>query len=67
MGNTVIAGKRWMSNLGMNFLKHVDFLLKNACISIRYLVHKDMLKTPTDEPFMKERCTGLGATKYTNI
>ncbi len=56
-----------MSNLGMNFLKHVDFLLKNACISIRYLVHKDMLKTPTDEPFMKERCTGLGATKYTNI
>lgn len=37
-----------------NFQKHVDFLLENACTSIRYLVHKDMLKTPTDEPFMKE-------------
>lgn len=37
-----------------NFHKHVDFLLENACTSIRYLVHKDMLKTPTDEPFMKE-------------
>ncbi len=26
-----------MSNLGMNFLKHVDFLLNNACISIKSL------------------------------
>ncbi len=36
------------------FQKQVDFLLENACASIRYLVHKDMLKTPTDEPLMKE-------------
>ena len=37
-----------------NFQKQIDFLLRNACASIRYLVHRDMLKTPTDEPFMKE-------------
>ena len=37
-----------------NFQKHIDFLLENACTGIRYLVHKDMLKTPTEEPFMKE-------------
>ena len=37
-----------------NFQKHIDFLLENSCASIRYLVHRDMLKTPTDEPFMKE-------------
>lgn len=38
----------------MDSYKHIDFLLKNACVSIRYLVHRDMLKTPADEPFMKE-------------
>ncbi len=37
-----------------DFQKHIDFLLENACTSIRYLVHRDMLNTPTDEPFMKE-------------
>ena len=36
------------------FRKQIDFLLENACTSIRYLVYKDMLKTPADEPFMKE-------------
>ncbi|MDE6031171.1 MAG: hypothetical protein K2G32_06080 [Oscillospiraceae bacterium] len=40
--------------MGYNFKKHTDFLLENACASIRYLVHRDMLKTPIDEPFMKE-------------
>ena len=40
--------------MGHDFQKHVDFLLENACTSIRYLVHRDLLKTPTDEPFMKE-------------
>lgn len=37
-----------------NLNRHIDFLLENACASIRYLVHRDMLKTPIDEPFMKE-------------
>ena len=37
-----------------NLKKHIDFLLKNACPSIRYLVHRDMLKAPADEPFMME-------------
>lgn len=36
------------------FHKQIDFLLENACTSIRYLVYRDMLKTPADEPFMKE-------------
>ena len=40
--------------MGYNFKKHIDFLLENACPSIRYLVHRDMLKTPADEPFMVE-------------
>ena len=37
-----------------NLKKHIDFLIENACPSIRYLVHRDILKTPTDEPFMME-------------
>lgn len=37
-----------------NLKKHIDFLLKNACPSIRYLVHRNMLKAPADEPFMME-------------
>ncbi len=37
-----------------NLNRHIDFLLENACVSIRYLVHRDMLNTPIDEPFMKE-------------
>ena len=32
--------------------KQIDFLLEHACPSIRYLVYRDMLGTPTDEPFM---------------
>lgn len=35
-----------------NFPKQIDFLLEHACPSIKYLVHRDMLGTPTDEPFM---------------
>ncbi len=37
-----------------NLKKHIDFLLENACPSIRYLVHRDILKTPTDKLFMIE-------------
>lgn len=35
------------------FQKQIDFLLENACASIRYLVLRDMLQIPTDEPSMK--------------
>lgn len=31
----------------------IDFLLANACVQIRYLVHRDLLDTPTGEPFMR--------------
>ena len=34
--------------------KNIDYLLENSCANIRYLVHRDMLKTPTNEPFMKK-------------
>lgn len=44
----------WEDYMEYNLKKHIDFLLENACPSIRYLVHRDMLKTPTDEPLMKE-------------
>ena len=37
-----------------NLKKHIDFLLENACPNIRYLVHRDILKTPTDKLFMIE-------------
>lgn len=40
--------------MGYDFQKPIDFLLENACASIRYLVYRDLLKAPTDEPFMKE-------------
>ncbi len=30
----------------------IDFLLENACAFIRYLVHRDMLGTPVDDPEM---------------
>lgn len=30
----------------------IDFLLENACASIRYLVQRDILGTPTDNPVM---------------
>ena len=35
-----------------NFQKQIDFLLEYACPSIKYLVHRDMLNVPVDEPFM---------------
>ena len=31
----------------------IDFLLANACVQIRYLVHRDFLGAPIDEPFMR--------------
>lgn len=34
------------------FEDSIDFLLENACTSIRYLVQRDLLKTPTDAPAM---------------
>ena len=38
----------------MKFEKHIDFLLKNACTSIRFLVHRDLLHTSLEESFMQE-------------
>ena len=38
--------------MGYNFQKQIDFLLEYACPSIKYLVYRDMLGTPVDEPFM---------------
>ena len=38
--------------MGYNFQKQIDFLLEHACPSIKYLVHRDMLNVPMDEPFM---------------
>jgi len=37
----------------MTFERTVSFLLKNACVSIRYLVHRDILKIPVDDPMMQ--------------
>lgn len=39
--------------MGYNFQKQIDFLLENACAGIRYLIFRDMLDTPVNEPFMK--------------
>ena len=38
--------------MAYNFQKQIDFLLEYACPSIKYLVYRDMLDTPVDEPFM---------------
>ncbi|MBQ5792584.1 MAG: hypothetical protein IIW17_01040 [Clostridia bacterium] len=38
--------------MAYNFQKQIDFLLEYACPSIKYLVHRDMLNVPVDEPFM---------------
>ena len=38
--------------MSYNFQKQIDFLLEHAGPSIKYLVHRDMLGTPVDEPFM---------------
>ncbi len=38
--------------MSYNFQKQIDFLLEYACPSIKYLVYRDMLDTPVDEPFM---------------
>ncbi len=39
---------------GTHFQRQIDFLLKNACPSIRYLVNRDILGSPTDEPMMQK-------------
>ena len=38
--------------MGYNFQKQIDFLLEHACSSIKYLVHRDILNVPVNEPFM---------------
>ena len=38
--------------MSYNFQKQIDFLLEYACPSIKYLVHRDMLGTSVNEPFM---------------
>ena len=37
-----------------HYQKIIDFLFENACVNIRYLVHRDLLNTPIDEDFMKD-------------
>lgn len=37
----------------MKFQKQIDFLLNNACSSIKFLVYRDFLHTPLTEPFMQ--------------
>jgi len=34
--------------------KSIEFLLENACVCIRYLVHRDILKTPINNPMMQD-------------
>jgi len=38
----------------MIFQNLIDFLLENACVNIRYLVYRDILKTPLREQIMLE-------------
>ena len=38
--------------MAYNFQNQLNFLLEYACPSIKYLVHRDMLNVPVDEPFM---------------
>lgn len=42
-----------------NFQRQIDYLLENACASIRYLVYRDMLNISIEEPFMKELQTEI--------
>lgn len=43
----------------MDLSKSIDFLLENAGVSIRYLVYRDILKTPADDPMMKTMQTEI--------
>lgn len=43
----------------MKFQKHIDFLLDNACTSIKFLVHRDFLHTSLTEPFMQNMRTEI--------
>lgn len=38
--------------MAYEFRQQIEFLLAYACPGIRYLVHRDLLGTPSDEPFM---------------
>lgn len=37
----------------MKFQKQIDFLINNACSSIKFLVYRDFLHTPLTEPIMQ--------------
>jgi hypothetical protein len=37
----------------MNFSKSIDFLLENACVNIRYLINRDVLKSPFADKHMQ--------------
>ncbi|MEA4832728.1 MAG: hypothetical protein VB118_08940 [Oscillospiraceae bacterium] len=41
------------------FEKTINFLLENACVSIRYLVNWDMLKTSINDPMMQNMQTEI--------
>lgn len=41
------------------FEKSIEFLMSNACVSIRYLIHRDMLKTPINDPVMQDMQTEI--------
>jgi len=36
------------------FQKTIGFLLENACVNIRYLINRDILKAPVDDPKMQK-------------
>lgn len=44
----------WPGGQDKMFEKTIDFLLGNACVSIQYLVHRDMMKVPINDPLMKK-------------
>lgn len=37
-----------------DFKKQINFLLEDACVGIRYLIHRDFLGDSADEPFMQD-------------
>jgi hypothetical protein len=41
------------------FNKVIDFLLENACVNIRYLIKRDILKIPIDTPVMQDMQTDI--------
>ena len=43
----------------MNFSKTIDFLFENACVNIRYLIKRDILKISINTPEMKDMQTEI--------